>query len=338
MPSAEPSRARFALGIDLGGTFIKSAVVSQDGALKKIWKVPTEAGEGGARVVERLLELCRAMLSELPEGVQREDIIGLGIGCPGVFDYETGRLVAGAVNLPGLSGTPLRAVFEERLGLPTRLDNDANVFALAEARWGAGRGAETLVAYTLGTGVGGGVVLGGRVFHGAWGFAGELGHFTVEPRGEPCLCGNVGCLEMYASANALAIHARKLVQEGAETALSRYPLEAITSKEVGEAAALGDRAALAVIERAAFYLGIGIAGAVITLNPEIIVIGGGAAQLGERLFGPIREELNKRVYHHSVREVPVVGAQLGTDSGMIGAGALVFAERGELERPGAKGS
>lgn len=321
------SNGECALGIDLGGTSIKAAVVSEGGTLLKTWNIPTEADRGGDHVIRRLLDLCRQMLEELPSQAPRDRIVGIGIGCPGVFNYETGELVAGAVNLPGLSGTPIRALFENELGLPTRVDNDANVFALAEAKWGAGEGADTLIAYTLGTGVGGGVVVGGRVFHGAWGFAGELGHITVEPEGLPCPCGNRGCVEQYASANAIANYARRLVKEGRRTSLSELPAERITSRAVGEAAEKGDDLAQEVIQRAAFYLAVAIAGSVIVLNPEVVVIGGGGAKLGARLFDPIQKMLRERVYHHSIREVPVVGAKLGTDSGMIGAGALAFLEK-----------
>jgi len=324
------NNSEYALGLDLGGTDIKAAIVAEDGTLPKTWKIPTEADRGGKHVVDRLVGLCRTMLDELPPSIRQEQVIGIGIGSPGVFNYETGQLVAGAVNLPGLSGTPLRSVFEESVGLPARVDNDANAFALAEARWGAGEGAQTIVAYTIGTGVGGGVVIGGKVFHGAWGFAGELGHVTVEPEGEYCACGNHGCIEPYSSANGIANCARKLVEEGRESVLSELPLESITCKKVGEAAKNGDRLAISVVERAGYYLAVGIAAAVIVLNPEMVVIGGGGAQLGEMLFEPIRKGLKTRVYHNAVREVPVVGAKLGTDSGMIGAGALVFSEkRGE---------
>ena len=319
-----------ALGIDLGGTSVKAAVVSEEGALLRTWNIPTEADRGGSHVIRRLLDLCRRMLEELPNGVTRDRIIGIGIGCPGVFNYETGELVAGAVNLPGLSGTPLRALFEKELGLPTRVDNDANVFALAEAKWGAGEGAETALAYTLGTGVGGGVVIGGRVFRGAWGFAGELGHITVEPEGLPCPCGNRGCVEQYASANAIANYARQLVTEGRRSSLSELPPDKITCRAVGEAAEDGDELAQEIVQRAAFYLAVAVGASVITLNPEVVIIGGGGAQLGPRLLDPIQEMLRERVYHHSIREVPVVGAKLGTDSGMIGAGALAFLEKPQV--------
>jgi len=327
---AGTNHTEYALALDLGGTFIKSAVVSDMGTVEKNWKVPTEADQGGDHVRNRLVGLCRTMLEDLPPMIRNEQVVGLGIGSPGVFDYDTGQLVAGAVNLPGMSGTPLRAMFEESLGLPTRVDNDANAFALAEAKWGAGKGAQSLIAYTIGTGVGGGVVLNGQVLHGAWGFAGELGHVTVEPEGEPCPCGNRGCVEPYSSANGIANYARKLVMEGGEGLLAGLPPESITCKDVGDAARQGDALAISAVERAAYYLGIAIAAAVIVLNPEVVVIGGGGSLLGEMLFEPIRRHLLERVYHQPVRQVPVVGAKLGTDSGVIGAGALAFAGKGEV--------
>lgn len=325
MTTSLPSE--YALGIDLGGTGIKAGVVSAKGALLREWKVPTEAEKGGGYVVSRMIALCRQILAELPDGIKPQQIIGIGIGSPGVFDFDTGALVAGAVNIPGLNGTPMRSIFEAELGLPTRVDNDANVFVLAEARYGAGRGTPVAVGYTIGTGIGGGVVIGGKVFHGAWGFAGELGHVTVDPEGIYCPCGNHGCMESYASANAIASYARQAAELHEDSVLSNMGPEEITCKSVGEAAAAGDSLARHVIDRAAYYLGEGIGAVVIALNPAVIIIGGGGALLGEMLFEPIRRHLRRRVYHQRVKSVAVVGAQLGLDAGIIGAAGLAFAER-----------
>ncbi len=323
---APSSSDGYVLGIDLGGTGIKAGIVSSEGRILKEWKTPTEARKGGGHVVEKMIDLCRRMRSELPREVRKKDILGVGIGSPGVFDYTTGALVAGAVNIPGLNGTPMRSVFETSLKLPTRVDNDANAFVLAEARYGAGKGAPVAVGYTIGTGIGGGVVIEGKVFRGAWNFAGELGHVTVEPEGIYCPCGNHGCMESYASANAIATYARQMADLDPSSLLAQMKPEDITCKTVGEAANLGDRVALQVIERAGNYLAVGIGAAVITLNPAVVVLGGGGAQLGELLFKPIREGLTRRVYHQRVREVSVVAARLGVDAGVVGAAGLVFAD------------
>ena len=320
-----------AIGIDLGGTGIKAGIVSPEGGILREWRIDTEAEKGGEHVISRMIHLCEEILTDLPEELGRDSVVGIGIGSPGIFDFETGTVIAGANNLPGMDGTPLRGIFEEATGLPTHVDNDGNVFALAESRWGAGSGTRHMIAYTLGTGVGGGVVIDKKVFHGGWGFAGELGHVTVEPEGELCNTGNHGSLEMYASASHIANYAKRLVREGESTILSRLPEEEITCKAVGEAAEKGDELAQKIIERAAYYLAIGIAAAVIVVNPEIVVIGGGGALLGERLFQPIREGLMRRVYHQSIRAVPVVPAKFGTDSGIIGAGALAFSEQEEKQ-------
>jgi glucokinase len=322
-----PADVEYALGIDLGGTGIKAGLVSSTGQLLKEWKTPTEAEKGGQHVVTRMMDLCREIFSNLPKGVKRDQIIGVGIGSPGVFDYETGALVAGAVNIPGLNGTPLRSIFQKELGLPTRVDNDANVYVLAEARYGAGCGTQVAIGYTIGTGIGGGVVIDGKVFHGSWGFAGELGHITVDPEGVYCPCGNHGCMESYASANAIAAYARQVAEVYGDSVLSKLPPEEITCKSVGEAAQQGDRLAREVIERAAYYLGEGIAAAVIVLNPAVVIIGGGGALLGDMLLEPIRRHLMRRVYHQRVKGVAVVAAQLGTEAGIIGAAGLVFADR-----------
>ncbi|MCG3196904.1 MAG: ROK family protein [Candidatus Omnitrophica bacterium] len=323
---APSSSDGYVLGIDLGGTGIKAGLVSSKGEILKEWKTPTEARKGGKHVVEKMIDLCRRMTDELPAQVRKKDILGVGIGSPGVFDYATGALVAGAVNIPGLNGTPMRSLFETSLKLPARVDNDANAFVLAEARYGAGQGASVAVGYTIGTGIGGGVVIEGKVFHGAWNFAGELGHVTVEPEGIYCPCGNHGCMESYASANAIATYAQQMAALEQGSLLSKLKPEEITCKAVGEAASQGDRVALHVIARAAHYLAIGIGAAVITLNPAVVILGGGGALLGEMLFQPIREGLARRVYHQRVREVPVVAARLGVDAGVVGAAGLVFAD------------
>jgi glucokinase len=315
---------KIAIGLDLGGTGIKAGVVTVEGKILKEWKIPTEAAQGGKHVIDRMLGLCRHILSDLPNGIKAGDLAGIGIGSPGVFDYETGEIVMGAVNLPGLDGTPMRPLFEKELDLPTRIDNDANVFAIAESRWGAARGVDVVIAYTIGTGVGGGVVINGKVFHGAWGFAGELGHITVESEGPICNCGNNGCLEVFASASAIAAHARRMATLEDESLLARIPIDQITCQTVGEAAAQNDRVALSVLDRAAYYLGIGIAATVITVNPGIVVIGGGGAMLGELLFAPVRQHLRRLIYHQRAMAVPVVGAALGPDAGLIGAAAQMF--------------
>lgn len=329
--SRDAQNFNYTIGIDLGGTNIKTGVISREGSIMAEWKTPTEAEKGGDHVRSRLIEVCANALDNLPDGVPIGEVGGIGVGAPGIFDFDTGTLIAGANNLPGMAGTPLKSLFEERFGLPTWVDNDANVFALAESRWGAGKGTRHMLAYTLGTGVGGGVVIHGRVFHGGWGFAGELGHVTVEPEGELCNTGNRGSLEMYASASHIANYARRLVEEGRATSLAELPPEKITCKAVGRAAEAGDALAQEIIERAAYYLAIGIGAAVIVVNPEVVVIGGGGALLGERLFEPIRQGLMRRVYHQPIRAVPVVPAKFGAESGVIGAGALAFSEQEEKQ-------
>jgi glucokinase len=323
--------SEFTIGIDLGGTGIKAGVVSPEGQILSEWRIATQAEKGGEHVVSRMIDLAERIMNNLPEGIAPDSLVGIGVGAPGIFDFETGTLIAVANNLPGMAGTPLKRIFEERTGLPTWVDNDANVFAIAESRWGAGKGTRHMIAYTLGTGVGGAVVIHGKVFHGGWGFAGELGHVTVEPEGELCNTGNHGSLEMYASAAHIANYARRLVKEGRATSLSRLAEEEITCKAVGEAAEEGDPLAQEIIERAAYYLSIGIAAAVIVVNPEVVVIGGGGALLGERLFEPIRKGLMRRVYHQPIRAVPVLPAKFGQDSGIIGAGALAFSEQEEKQ-------
>ena len=281
------------LGLDLGGTNIKCAVVADGPRVLATDTCANGAEDGPDAVLERIAELGRATAAPYGEPVTA------GLALPGHFDAERGT----GVLLPNLLGDwvgrPIAAPVGERLGLPVTLVNDVRALTLAELRIGAGRGARDLVCVALGTGVGGGVVIGGRL-HLGLGHAGEIGHTTVDPDGPPCGCGNRGCLDRMAGAEAIA-------------AAAGQP----TVAAAAEAARAGDETARAAFAQAGEYVGRVLAGAVVLLWPERIVVGGGVADAGDLLLEPLRAELRKRA--SVAPEVPVARAELGPYAGAVGA-------------------
>lgn len=287
------------LGIDLGGTNLKWAALEHDGSDWQVLdrkQVRTLIHGGPEAVIGQFVEIGRAALGRWP------DVTTVGIGVPGLYDPATGT-ARFFVNFPGgWKGVPIVGPVTEALRLPTALINDARAFGLGELRLGSGRGATSLVGLTLGTGIGGVIVVDGRVLLGHDGTAGEIGHQTIDPDGPSCNCGNHGCLEAYARADRIA--------EACGTA----------SPEAAVAAArAGDSVALAGFARVGRFLGVGIANMITTISPDRVVIGGGGVVAGELLLGPIREELRRRVRTTSLDAVEVVTAELGTWAGSIGA-------------------
>jgi glucokinase len=287
------------LGIDLGVTNLKWAAIERDGATWRVLdqgQVPTHSSEGPDAVVARIAETGRMALHRWT------DSASLGIGVPGLYDP-----VAGAtrflVNMPGdWFDRPVAGPIEAILGIPVALINDARAFGLAELRLGAGRGADSMVGLTLGTGVGGVIAIDGHVVLGHDGTAGEIGHHTIDPDGPSCNCGNNGCLEAFARADRIAAAC------GTETVA-----------EAMDAARRGDARALQGLASVGRYLGIGIANMITIISPDRVVIGGGIAASADLLLGPIREELRRRVQTTSLVEVEIVTAELGTWAGAIGA-------------------
>ncbi|HMJ37727.1 MAG TPA: ROK family protein [Baekduia sp.] len=286
------------VGLDLGGTNIKCAVVEIDGGEPRVLATasePTRSEEGPDAVLARVARLAQATVA--PFGPPQ----GVGLGVPGHFDAETG---AGVI-LPNLAGDwvgrPIAGPVAERLGLPVLLINDARALTLAELRMGAGRGARTMVCVTLGTGVGGGVVVDRRL-HLGLGHAGEIGHTIVEPDGPPCGCGNRGCLDRVAGAAAIAARAGRA-----------------TVREVIAAARGGDARARAALEHAARAVGVALGGAAVLLWPDRIVVGGGVAEAGELLLAPLRREIVARARVCPTDALTIAAAELGPSAGAVGA-------------------
>lgn len=299
MGGTRPTPASRHLGLDLGGTNIKWAVVERDG---DEWRtldhdhVATPARGGPREVVAELARVGKEAVAKWP-GVE-----SVGVGVPGLY-YPASGATRFLINVPGdWDGVPVAAEVGGALGLPAHLINDARAFGLAELRLGAGRGARSMVGLTLGTGIGGVICIDGDVVQGHDGTAGELGHQTIDPDGPPCHCGNNGCLEAFTRADRLAA--------ACGTA---------TAEEAVERAHAGDEAALAGLAVVGRYLGIGIANMVTVITPDRVVIGGGVSAAGDLLLDPIRAELKRRVHVTSLDSVTVVTAELGTWAGAIGA-------------------
>ncbi len=327
------------LGIDLGGTAIKAGLVSRDWRLLNCMSVPTNAEEGREAVVNRLVCLVGRLQCC---GAHAPGVKGIGIGCPGPLDVDAGVILV-APNLPGWENVPLRRLIERQTGIPTSLINDANAAAWAEKCAGAARRVKSFVLYTLGTGIGGGIVMDGKLVEGYTGTGGELGHMVVVPGGRQCGCGNKGRLEAYSSGPAIVRdylrRAGAACRPGAglETVARKPspPLKkgdsggfsaSVDSKLVCSLARNGDLAARAALSNAARYLGIAIGNIVNALNPELVLIGGGLAGAGETILTPVRAAAMPNVLPPLRKRVRIVRAQLGNSAGIVGAAGWAMNE------------
>ncbi|WXJ81471.1 Glucokinase [Moorella humiferrea] len=306
------------LGIDLGGTTIKAGLVDLEGQLLVKAQVPTGAGDGAAAVLERIGaladELCRRL------GITRKDLKGIGIGVPGSVEGEKG-LVRLAPNL-FWRDFPLGEELSARLGLPVAVDNDAHVAALGEMWRGAGRGLQSLLMITVGTGIGSALIINGCVWRGFFGYGAEMGHVKMLPDGPLCHCGGRGCLETLASATAMVRRFREYLAAGRISRLQDAP--GLGAREILAAAAGGDELCLQVVDEAASFLGRALANAALIVGPEAVIIGGGPVQAGEVFLAPVRSYLTEALGAWQIRPLPVVAAGLRNDAGIIGAARLAL--------------
>lgn len=311
----------FILGIDVGGTNLVAGCVSADGArLEGLLSEPTRAEEGADGVVSRLVALARRSMEALGRAVPSAAVSGVGVGAPGPLDTRKG-LVLLTPNL-GWVDFPLRDRVGAALTLPATLDNDANCAILGEHWRGAARGTRQALGMTIGTGIGGGLILDGQLYHGASDCAGEIGHTTIEMNGRKCACGNYGCLEAYASGPAIARRAVEAVERGAESSLRELiesGPEAVTAQAVYEAATAGDALAREVVQDTARILGAAIANLVNVFNPEVVVVCGGVTLAGESLFAPLRREVVRRAFRPAVEVCRIVPGALTGSAGVYGA-------------------
>lgn len=318
------------LGVDIGGTKCAVAIGTDDGEILARLDMPTRADAGPEDILSRLIALAEQMASRPSAGA----LAGIGISCGGPLDTRTG-IVYSPPNLPGWDGIPVRRLFETAFpGLPVVLENDANATALAEWRWGAGRGARNVVYLTQGTGIGGGLILDGRLYRGANDLAGEVGHQTILPDGPPCNCGKRGCLEALASGPAIARMARERLGDGGEALLARAGGDPndMTAKHVVDAAKEGDPLSRGVLADAGMYMGIGLANIIQILNPERIILGTIAVHAGDLIMEPIRRTVAERAWERATRVCRIVPAELGDRAQDLAAIALIAAMEGETRR------
>ncbi len=309
------------IGIDLGGTNIKGAVVDgETGTILIMQSVPTEAQEGHDKVIARIIRLCKNLVTSA--GLKMEDINGIGIGVPGAINAKTGTTVF-MTNLPDhWVNVPVCDMVTKGTGKPAFLINDVNSITWGEQVFGAGKGTDNMVCFALGTGIGGGLVVNGQLILGRTGVAGELGHMIVQPHGNRCNCGAHGCLETYASGPAIRSMAMKAVAHGGTTILGEmvdYDLNKITPKTVSDAALHGDEMAQEIYQTAGYYLGIAVANAITILEPDMVIIAGGVAAAGELLMKPVRDYVYNNVHVTPLEGIQIVTGELGNDAGIYGA-------------------
>lgn len=317
-------RTQYIIGLDLGGTKIFAGALSRDGTRTAgMRSIMTQSEVGAEGVVDRIVGLIEGVIQDTINETRatRKDFLGIGIGAPGPLDREKGLVIV-APNL-GWRDFPLRDRVSSRIGMPATLDNDANCATVGEWWLGAARGGRNVVGMTIGTGIGGGLIIDGALYHGSSDVAGEIGHTTIDVNGRLCKCGNYGCLEAYASGPAIATRAREaLVREDTASMLPASvdgQLDHITAELVYDAAKKGDGLANEIVRDTARYLGAGIATLLNVINPDVVVIAGGVTRAGEALFTPLRTEVRRRAFRPAVQAVRIVPAELPGTAGVVGA-------------------
>lgn len=310
--------SKYAFGVDIGGTTVKLGLFDESGAVLDKWEIPTAKENGGEKILPDVAQSIRAKIEE--KGIAVSDVAGIGVGAPGAVD-EQGTMVKGAVNL-GWSRLNIPDELHKYLDVPVKAANDANVAAFGEMWQGGGKGYRNLVAVTLGTGVGGGIIVEGKILTGATGAGGEIGHMHVEDaENEECGCKNKGCLEQYASATGITRLAnRRLAKDDMPSVLRSGE---VTAKTVFDAVKAGDALAIEVAEQFGEYLGKGLALVAAVVNPEIFVIGGGVSKAGDVLLSYV-EPVFKKYAFLACRDAKFALATLGNDAGIYGAAGLIL--------------
>ena len=311
----------YIVGVDLGGTKILTAVADRQGGVLSRVRVPTGADLGRDHVINELVRSVELALRDA--GVLAANVTAVGVGAPGPLDPQAGFVYL-APNL-GWRNVPLGEILGSKLKLPVYVDNDANLAALGERVYGSGQGADNLVYITVSTGVGGGLILGGKIYHGFSGGAGEIGHITVAEDGPLCGCGNCGCLEALASGTAIANRAAALVGEGRGLGIlseAGGDKNMVSARVVAAAASKGDGEAVLIMRAAGRYLGMAAAGILNLLNPSVVVFGGGVMQSGSIIWEAMLKEIRRCALSSALQEVSIVRAALGEESGVMGALAL----------------
>jgi len=308
------------LGIDIGGTKSTVGVADRSGRLLSHKTIPTPNVLGPKANLSTILSVACDVREESGASID-----AIGIGCGGPLDRKAGTLHK-VSNLPGWEGLCLTAIFTEEFGVPAYLDNDATAAALGEAMFGAGRGIDCFIYFTISTGIGGGIIIDGKPYRGCGENAGEFGHAKIIPDGPPCNCGDRGCLESLASGTSIARIAREGLEAGAKSILDEWvcSYKDVTAELVARAAAQGDAFAREVWSSAMYHLGIGVANAVNVLNPRLVILGGGVTKAGDMLFAPVRDVVSRRAMRALAADVEIVPAANGDLTGLVGAIAVAI--------------
>ncbi|WP_337019931.1 ROK family glucokinase [Oceanobacillus massiliensis] len=310
------------IGIDIGGTSVKLGIIERNGNIYKKWEIPTNIENAGRAIVDDIWLSIDETLSDIE--IDPSAIAGIGVGAPGFIETETG-FVYEAVNI-GWKNFDLANQLQQKSGMKVFVENDANTAVLGENWTGAGKQARNLIAITLGTGVGGGIIANGSILNGENGMAGELGHIVVEEDGYPCNCGKRGCLETITSATGIVRQAMEKITEFPDSVLAAAynKNQAISSKEVFELANEGDSLSISIVKHTADVLGRIIANMGVIINPSKVLIGGGVSRAGDQLIGEIRTSFAKYALPRVVEACEITEAQLGNDAGIIGGAFLVL--------------
>jgi len=326
---------QLAIAVDIGGTHTRAALINSVGRILNRTRILTQPQLGLAAGLEEIASAIHTVIGTTPP----EQISGIGVATPGLVDPWQG-IAFSPVNLPGWEDVRLKDVMESRFKCPTRVGNDANLAALGEYRFGAGRGSRNMIYLTISTGIGGGIINEGQLVLGRRGFAGEVGHCTIDANGPRCRCGNLGCLEAMASGSALARDARAAIADGQASLMLRLAggdPNAIDGEIIAQAVVRGDDLAKRLVDRAGVYIGIAIVNLMYIFDTELFVLGGGVSNLGDPLFAAIKRTVAERALPVARQDVPIVPAALGDDAGLLGAAALVFhpgviVRRGQTQR------
>ncbi len=308
------------LAADIGGTNTRMAIVNENGDILTLLKKSTYCKEGRDEMIKFIISFAGETIEN--SKLQKEEILGMGIGFPGPLNARTGTIF-NPPNLIGWDSVPLRDILEKELRVPVTIENDANAAALGEWWKGAGSGTSSLFCITLGTGVGGGIIMDGKVWHGVSSIAGEIGHTTVIRDGIKCTCGNIGCLEAYACSGGILKRVNDALLKERDSD-GEQPFTDL--KQVGQIVMRGNETVLNVIKETGVILGIAIANVANLLNPEMVVLFGGITNLGESLLGPLKEEVKRRAFKKATESLRIELSQLGDNSGILGAARNILSK------------
>jgi len=310
-------------GIDVGGTSIKFGLVDRKGKVIYKEQRSTMADKGVEPLMHLVTNIAESLLYHAAE--EEYEVRWLGVGTPGAIESKTGKVIGESPNIEGWKGTVIGEILHDRLNLPVHVDNDVNNVALAEHRFGAAVGYNSVVCVALGTGVGGGIIINGKLWRGGNHSAGEIGHIIINEEGPACRCGNNGCLEAYCNSAAIVQRTREKLKGGLTDVFEKVldgSLDNLNIRKLFAAAKKGDKIALEVVNETARYLAVGLAGVVNLLNPDIVIIGGGVADGGGGFVDAVSAEIRKRAFGSAVEKLRVARATLGNNAGFIGAGLL----------------